>query len=369
MPRVELFLKLSLAFRLQVKPLKTWQTRISTGQPFLIAGNMRKVIALVTGGYTGESVVSFKSAAFVQSQLNAELYEVYKISIVKDGWYMEGPEGERYPVDRNDFSLRMGEKLIRFDAVFIMLHGSPGEDGKLQGYFDMLDIPYTSCDALTSSLTMNKGYTKSIVKDIDGLYTARSVQLFSPSVNHSEDLLKKLSLPLFVKPNNGGSSIGMSKVRSAGELPEALSRAFKEDSQVLVEEFIEGREFSIGVYEGRDGITVLPATEVIPANDFFDFEAKYTPGATEEITPGRMNEEERSRVDRIIRDIYIKLNCKGMVRIDYFLQEATSDFYFVEINTIPGQTAQSFIPQQVRAAGMKIDEFYGELIEKALEAK
>jgi D-alanine-D-alanine ligase len=159
----------------------------------------------------------------------------------------------------------------------------------------------------------------------------------------------------------------MSKVKNAIELPDALVKAFNEDSQVLVEEFIQGREFSIGVYNTIEGIRVLPSTEVIPSNDFFDYEAKYTPGATEEITPGRMSEEEKERVERIVIEIYQKLNCKGMVRIDYFLQDLNSDFYFVEINTIPGQTAQSFIPQQVKAAGLDIADFYGELIEMALK--
>jgi D-alanine-D-alanine ligase len=190
--------------------------------------------------------------------------------------------------------------------------------------------------------------------------------LFENSHESSGLLLNSLKLPLFIKPNNGGSSIGMSKVKSAEELPAALDTAFREDTQVLVEEFIQGREFSVGVYHGKNGITVLPATEVIPPNDFFDFEAKYTPGATQEITPGRMTEEEKANVERIVRDVYIKLNCRGMVRIDYFLQKETSNFYFIEINTIPGQTAQSFIPQQVMAAGMNISDFYGELIERAL---
>lgn len=328
---------------------------------------MNKTIALVTGGFTGESVVSFKSAAFVESQLDRSKYKVYKIAVLKEGWYYEDPNGVKHTVDRNDFTLMLHGKKVHFDAVFIMLHGSPGEDGKLQGYFDLLNIPYTSCDALTSSLTMNKGYSKAIVDGIPGLHIARSVQLFENSNQGSGQLLTSLKLPLFIKPNNGGSSIGMSKVKSSDELPAALDKAFNEDSQVLVEEFIQGREFSIGVYSGKNGITVLPATEVIPSNDFFDFEAKYTPGATEEITPGRMSDEEKSRVERIVKDIYIRLNCRGMVRIDYFLQDGTSNFYFVEINTIPGQTAQSFIPQQVKAAGMNIGEFYGELIEKALE--
>ncbi|WP_276362175.1 D-alanine--D-alanine ligase [Daejeonella sp. H1SJ63] len=330
---------------------------------------MKNTIALVTGGFTGESVVSFKSAGFVETQIDQTKYEVYKIIILKDSWYYEDINAVKHPVDKNDFTIILNGQKIRFDAAFIMLHGSPGEDGRLQGYFDMLGIPYTSCDALTSSLTMNKGYSKAIVNGIKDLHVARSIQLFEKSAIASADLLASLELPLFIKPNNGGSSIGMSKVKQADELPEALNKAFKEDTQVLVEEFIQGREFSIGVYNTRNGIKVLPATEVIPSNDFFDYEAKYTPGATEEITPGRMTDEEKSRVERIVTDIYLRLNCKGMVRIDYFLQKDTSNFYFVEINTIPGQTAQSFIPQQVRAAGLNISEFYGELIEMALQNK
>ncbi len=327
---------------------------------------MKTTVALVTGGFTGESVISLKSADFVNEKLNSELYEVYKIIITRESWYGVDDAGVRHLVDRNDFTLNIRDQKIRFDVVFLMLHGSPGEDGRLQGYFDMLQIPYTSCDALTSAITMNKGYTKAVVADVPGLHVARSVQLFN---QEPESLapVRDLSLPLFIKPNNGGSSIGMSKVKSWEELPEALDKAFKEDTQVLVEEFISGREFSVGVYQSADGIRVLPATEVIPGKEFFDFEAKYTPGVTEEITPGRMSAEERSRVEEVVTAVYRKLNCRGMVRIDYFLQEGTSRFYFVEINTIPGQTAQSFIPQQVRAAGMKEEDFYSELIQVALQ--
>lgn len=327
---------------------------------------MKTTVALVTGGFTGESVISLKSADFVNEKLNPELYEVYKIIITRESWYGVDDAGVRHLVDRNDFTLNIRDQKIRFDVVFLMLHGSPGEDGRLQGYFDMLQIPYTSCDALTSAITMNKGYTKAVVADVPGLHVARSVQLFN---QEPESLapVRNLSLPLFIKPNNGGSSIGMSKVKSWEELPEALDKAFKEDTQVLVEEFISGREFSVGVYQSADGIRVLPATEVIPGKEFFDFEAKYTPGVTEEITPGRMSAEERSQVEEVVTAVYRKLNCRGMVRIDYFLQEGTSRFYFVEINTIPGQTAQSFIPQQVRAAGMKEEDFYSELIQVALQ--
>ncbi|WP_395805892.1 D-alanine--D-alanine ligase [Daejeonella sp.] len=327
---------------------------------------MKRKVALVTGGFTGESVVSFKSADFVESQLDKSKYDVFKIVVLKDSWYYFDASSAKHSVDKNDFCVRVNNEKINFDVAFIMLHGSPGEDGKLQGYFDLIGLPYTSCDALTSSLTMNKGYSKAIVDGISGLNIARSIQLFENSENSEKQVLSNLVLPLFIKPNNGGSSIGMSKVKANSELKDALNKAFNEDQQVLVEEFVEGREFSIGVYKTKNGIQVLPATEVIPTNDFFDFEAKYTPGATEEITPGRMNEEEKSRVERIVTDVYLKLNCKGMVRIDYFLQKDTSNFYFIEINTIPGQTAQSFIPQQVRAAGLNISEFYGNLVEMAL---
>ena len=330
---------------------------------------MKSNIALVTGGYTGESVVSFRSADFVESQLDRNKYNIYKIIILKEGWYFQDADDVKHSVDKNDFSILLNNKKINFDAAFIMLHGSPGEDGKLQGYFDLLDIPYTSCDALTSSLTMNKGYSKAIVNGIKDLYIARSILLFENSVQAEKELGANLDFPLFIKPNNGGSSIGMTKVKTTFELSGALQKAFIEDDQVLVEEFVQGREFSIGVFKNNKGIQVLPATEVIPSNDFFDFEAKYTPGATEEITPGRMTEAEKSRVERIVSEIYIKLNCKGMVRIDYFLQNQTSNFYFIEINTIPGQTEQSFIPQQVRAAGLNIAEFYGDLIEMALNTK
>lgn len=328
---------------------------------------MKRKIALVTGGFTGESVVSFKSADFVESQMDKSKYDVYKIVILREEWYYLNANSEKLTVNKNDFSIHINNEKINFDVAFIMLHGSPGEDGKLQGYFDLIGLPYTSCDALTSSLTMNKGYSKAIVDGISGLNIARSIQLFENTEVSEKQVLNHLVLPLFIKPNNGGSSIGMSKVKSNSELKNALNKAFHEDQQVLVEEFVEGREFSIGVYQNENGIQVLPATEVIPTNDFFDFEAKYTPGATEEITPGRMTEEEKSRVERIVTDVYLKLNCKGMVRIDYFLQKDTSNFYFIEINTIPGQTAQSFIPQQVRAAGLNISEFYGNLVEMALE--
>ncbi|EKB47544.1 D-alanine--D-alanine ligase [Cecembia lonarensis] len=325
---------------------------------------MKKKIALVTGGFSGEAVVSLKSAAVVEKTIDRNRYDIYKILIYPNDWHHQTASGEKVPVDLNDFSITLAGEKITFDGVFNILHGSPGEDGKLAGYFDMVGIPYTTCDALTSAITMNKGYTKAIVHDIPELFVARSIQLFQNKVENLERIQKELRLPLFVKPNNGGSSIGMSKVKTPNELKEALDKAFAEDDQVLVEEFVSGREFSIGVYHAQGKTTVLPATEIVSSKEFFDFEAKYSPGVTEEITPGRMSEEEVNRVNRIIAQVYQKLNCKGAVRIDYFLEHETGKFYFIEINTVPGQTETSLISQQVRAIGMEVKEFYTELIEE-----
>jgi D-alanine-D-alanine ligase len=326
---------------------------------------MKKVIALVTGGFTGESVISLKSAEVIDRNLDRNKFEVYKIIVSPESWTCTIND-TIYEVDKNDFSLTLPDIKVKFNAVFIGLHGSPGEDGKLQGYFDMIGIPYTTCDATTSAITMNKGYTKAIVNGVANLNIARSVQLFESTPEATNNILEQLTLPLFIKPNNGGSSIGMSKVKIAEELPEALEKAFKEDTQVLVEEFIKGREFTIGIYRGKDGIKVLPATEIVTSKEFFDFEAKYTSGVTEEITPGRMSDEERNRVEAIVKDAYLKLNCRGVVRIDYILEENTGKFFFIEVNTVPGQTKNSIIPQQVRAIGRTIENFYTELIEVAL---
>ena len=327
---------------------------------------MKKTIALLTGGTTGEWVISVKSAATIAQNIDTNLYDVYKIMLNDKGWFYEPADSIKIEIDKNDFSLNLDGRKIKFDGVFIAIHGSPGEDGKLQGYFDMLNIPYTTCDALTSSITMNKGYTKAIVSDINNLYVAKSVQIFKDG-NYSLTKIKQdLNLPYFVKPNSGGSSIGMSKVKHANDLDAAVDKAFNEDTQVLIEEFVSGREFSIGVYSANGKITVLPTTEVIPSNEFFDFEAKYTPGSTQEITPGNMSDEEYERVHQIVKDVYKKLNCRGVVRVDYFLEHETNNFYFIEINTIPGQTATSFIPQQVAAMGLSLKEFYTSLMKETL---
>ena len=327
---------------------------------------MKKIIALLTGGTSGEWVVSVKSAATIAHNLDADKFEVYKIMLSQQGWFYEPEDSVKIAIDRNDFSLTIKGRRIKFDGVYIAIHGSPGEDGKLQGYFDMLNIPYTTCDTLTSAITMNKGYTKAIVQDIGQLHVARSVQIFQDSKYDINHIKKDLKLPYFVKPNNGGSSIGMSKVNHADDLEAAIEKAFKEDKQVLIEEFIEGREFTVGVVKLDGKVTVLPVTEVETAKEFFDFEAKYTPGVATETTPAPIRLETRDRVVQIAEAVYLKLNCRGVVRIDFILKDDEADFYFIEINTIPGQTATSFIPQQVAAAGMKLNDFYTKLIRETI---
>ncbi len=327
---------------------------------------MKKRIALVAGGFTGEIVISMKSAETVYKHLDKNKYEVYNIIIDQESWRYVDESNQSTIVDKNDFSIIVKGEKIRFDAAFIIIHGSPGEDGKLQGYFDMLNIPYTTCDAITSAITMNKAYTKSIIADISDVYVAKSMQLFNDRVYTNEQILSSLKLPLFVKPNNGGSSIGMSKVKEEAELQEALQKAFKEDKQVLVEEFIEGREFTIGIVKMNNQIKTLPATEIVSSKEFFDFEAKYTTGVTEEITPGRMSDEEKQRVENAMVDIYQRLNCAGVVRIDYILERSTNNMYVLEVNTVPGQSQNSIIPQQVRAMGGNMTDFYGALLEEIL---
>jgi D-alanine-D-alanine ligase len=326
---------------------------------------MKKNIALLAGGFTGEYEVSVNSAKNIADNLSADKYKVYTIFINRDRWFYQSDNGP-VDVDKNDFTIPIHGEKIKFDFAFITIHGTPGEDGKLQGYFDMLGIPYNTCDATTSGITMNKAYTKTIVNGIHGLHTAHSMRLFEKDMHDVAIVAATLKFPLFIKPNNGGSSVGMSKVYNVAGLPEALKKAFHEDEQILVEEFIKGREFSIGIARLHGKITVLPATEIITSKDFFDYEAKYTSGVTKEVTPADLSAEQNERIADIVTEVYMRLNCKGMVRVDFILLESTNDFYFIEANTTPGQSANSLIPQQVRAAGMDLGEFYGALIEGAI---
>ncbi len=327
----------------------------------------KKNIALVTGGYSKESVISMLSSEVVEQNLDKKLYNVYKIIVTRDRWYYPtGKGGRTITVNKHDFSLRSEGETVRFDAVLMMIHGTPGEDGKLQGYFDLLDIPYTSCDAQTSALTFNKRYTVATAA-FSGVKVAKSLHFFKNDTIQVNEILKTLTLPVFVKPNNGGSSIGMSKVSNASELPAAIEKAFQEDDQVLVEEFIRGREFTIGVLKTKGEFIALPITEVTSKKDFFDYEAKYTTGMATEITPAQIAPAQTKIIEDLAKRIYQIFNCRGIVRIDFIWNEVDNQPYMLEINTVPGQSQNSLVPQQVRAYGWTMRDFYGRLIEEISE--
>jgi len=283
------------------------------------------------------------------------------------GQVLPPADGREVEVDKNDFSLSLGNGKIKFDLAFIGMHGTPGEDGKLQGYFDTLNIPYTSCDAATSAITFNKRYTVAVAR-MAGVAVANSVHLFRSVKVPIDQVASQVKLPVFVKPNNGGSSIGMSKVDKEGDLGPAIEKAFKEDNQVLIEEMVNGREFTVGVFKTKGNIVVLPITEVRAHQEksFFDFEAKYQ-GKSTETTPAEIDEASADKIRDEARKIYRVFNCRGVVRIDFIYHAESGKPYMLEINTIPGQTDASIVPQQVKVMGWSLKEFYTKLVEEAFE--
>ncbi|TXT33482.1 MAG: D-alanine-D-alanine ligase [Chitinophagaceae bacterium] len=324
---------------------------------------MKKKIALVTGGFSGEAQISYKSAITVGANLDRNKFDVYTIDINPSGWWYVNEQGLRFAVNRADFSIEESGHSIQFDVALLCIHGTPGEDGKLQGYFDMIGLPYTSCDAATSALTMNKRYTVAVAA-FGGINVAKSLHLFKHTPVSAESILQQLKLPLFVKPNNGGSSIGMSKVNEATALEPALEKAFKEDNQLIVEEFISGREFTIGVFKQGQTITVLPITEISTNNEFFDFEAKYQ-GKSVETTPALIDDKIKLDLSNAAKRVYEILNCKGIVRIDFIYDTVQEKPFMLEVNTVPGQSEASVIPQQVKAMGMSLTNFYSAVVEQA----
>lgn len=322
-----------------------------------------KNIAIVAGGFSGERGISIKSAAVVRNNLDPKKFASYIIDISNDCWTYTDAKNKKTEVDKTDFTIRAGNKKIRFDCVFMAIHGTPGEDGRLQGYFDMLGIPYTSSGQGTSALTFNKGFCNKVVSAA-GVLTSRSMHLFAHDVVNEKNVLKELKLPVFVKPNNGGSSVGMSKVSKAADLKKAITRAFKEDNEVLIEEFVKGIEITCGVMRHKGKMYVFPITEIVSKKEFFDYEAKYTSGMSEEITPARIPVELEEQCKATSCLVYNRLNCKGVVRMDYIA--AKSGLYFLEVNTVPGLSEASIVPQQVRAFGFTIGKLFTMLIEDAL---
>ncbi len=323
---------------------------------------MKKQIAVVSGGNSGEFGISVQSGLVVAKYLDPNLFKAYPILIKGNEWYHECEHMNSYEVDKNDFSVTIGSDKIKFDCVFIAIHGTPGEDGKLQGYFDMLGIPYTTSNQATSALTFNKYFCKNYVSNFE-VKTARSLYFIHPKMALPETILNNLSLPVFVKPNNGGSSVGMSKVGDKKELEPAIERAFEEDSEILVEEFIKGREITCGVLRYKGELIVLPVTEIVSKKEYFDFEAKYDPTLANEIVPALIP----AQIDRECRDtsakLYEKLNCKGVVRFDYIFND--DGIYFLEVNTVPGLTEASIVPKMAKCYGITLTELFTMLVEEA----
>ena len=321
-------------------------------------------IAVTGGGNSGEYDISAQSSARVAALLPPEKYDIYLILIRGTQWLWTDKAGVSWPVDRNDFSLYTGNEKVHFDCVFNAIHGTPGEDGKLQGYFEMLGIPHTSCNSITSALTFNKAYCNQVVAGL-GVKTSRSVHLLRPSPSNRDLILQNLKLPVFVKPNCGGSSVGMTKVNEASGLDQALDLAFNHDQEVLVEEFVPGIEITCGVYGSPEGPVALPLVQVVSKKEYFDFEAKYDETLADEILPAPIPEALAGKCSSMSCWLYEKLNCSGVVRFDYILQG--EDFCFLEVNTVPGMTLASIVPKMALHAGFDLPGFYDLLISRAIK--
>jgi D-alanine-D-alanine ligase len=318
-----------------------------------------RTIALVAGGDSSEYGISVKSANEVCRSLSSR-YHIYLIILRNTNWYWEDQKGRIHNIDKNDFSLIVDDSRIRFDAVFIAIHGKPGENGLLQGYFDMLSIPYTSCDAFCSALTFNKQACKLFLKEY-GITMAEAILIRKGDTIDKDQIIRKTGLPCFVKPNDSGSSFGVSKVKKKEDLQQAMETAFKESDEVLIEAFMKGRELACGVIKTRSKTLILPVTEIISKNEFFDYEAKYTRGKSDEITPADLPEDLKEKVQQLSSQINDILGCKGIVRVDFIL--VGEEPYFLEINTVPGMSAESLIPMQAAAANIPLEEIYSSVIE------
>jgi len=320
---------------------------------------MKKNIAIVAGGDQSEVVVSLKSAKGIYSFVDKEKYNPFVVIIIGKEWNVEC-EGQKYPVDKNDFSFTLNGQKIIFDFAYITIHGVPGEDGRLQGYFDLIGLPYSSCGVLASALTFNKFCCNNYLKSF-GIKVADSVKLYKGAVIAAEEIVKTTGLPCFVKPNAGGSSFGVTKVKTVEEVLPAIEKAFQEGDEVIVERLLSGIEVTNGAYKTGDETVILPVTEVVSQNEFFDFDAKYN-GEVEEITPARLSAELTQKVQQLTRTIYNLLDAKGIIRVDYIIME-NEEIYLLEVNTVPGMTATSFIPQQVAAAGLDMMDVITGIIE------
>ena len=324
---------------------------------------MKKNIAIIMGGYSSEVEISFKSGTVVYENISKELYTVYKVHILKNKWVVVDNNSTEYPINKHDFSVLINDEKIKFDCVFNAIHGNPGENGTILAYFDLIGIKHTSAPFYQMALTFNKRDCLSVVKEYS-IKVATSYYINKGDTINIEAIIKKVGLPCFVKPNNAGSSFGITKAKTAEEIIPAIEKAFKEDHEILIEEFLDGPEITIGVLDFKGKTKVLPMTEIVTDNDFFDYEAKYL-GKSEEITPARISKEIHQKLEKVATQVYNILNMRGFTRSEYIL--VNDEPYFLELNTVPGLTNESLIPQQAEAAGISLEELFHNAIEMALK--
>ena len=322
---------------------------------------MQKNIAIVMGGYSSEAEISLKSGDVVYNSLDANKYALYKVYIFKDRWFVK-LDTQEYKINKDDFSFVKKDIKVNFDCVFNAIHGNPGENGALVAYFDLLGIKHTSAPFYQMSLTFNKRDTLSVIKEY-GIQTANSYYMHQRDKINTVNIIEKVGLPCFVKPNRSGSSFGISKVYKEENLEDAILKACKEDEEILIESFLDGKEVSVGVIEYQGKIEVLPITEIVSENDFFDYEAKYR-GKSKEITPARISDVEKKKVINTARKVYRVLNMSGFSRSEFILVDGEP--YFLEINTVPGMTEESLLPQQAKEASISLTDLFDNAIQMAL---
>lgn len=325
---------------------------------------MKRTVAIIAGGDSSEHEVSMNSAKGIYSFIDKEKYNLYIVELSKKAWEAVLADGTRSKIDKNEFSFMDGDKKVKPDFAYITIHGTPGENGILQGYFDLLDIPYSTCDVLVSAMTFSKFTLNQYLKGF-GIRVAESMLVNKRFGIEDKDVIEKIGLPCFIKPNASGSSFGVTKVKTADQIQPALKAAFAESDDVMIEAFMDGIELANGCYKTKNKSVVFPITEVVSDNEFFDYNAKYK-GEVTEITPARLSPELTERVKKLTSAVYDILGCKGIVRVDYIITEGEK-INMLEINTTPGMTATSFIPQQVKAAGLDIKDVMTDIIEEGLE--
>ncbi len=323
--------------------------------------NNKKSIAIVCGGYSSEIVISMKSAEGIYSFIDQDKYNLFIVQITQDAWCVKRKEGQKIAINKNDFSFILNDVRVKFDFAYITIHGTPGENGLLQGYFDMINIPYSCCGVLPAALTFNKYVCNNYLKGF-GIKIADSVCLRKNDPVEEQNIIKSLGLPMFVKPNDGGSSFATTKVNTSAQLCPAIEQAFEEGEEVIIESFMEGTEVTCGCYKVKGKTMVLPITEVVSKNEFFDTDAKYNPDSVEEITPARISSDLTREIQETTSRIYDIIGAKGFIRVDYIISPQGL-VRMLEVNTTPGMTATSFIPQQVKAAGLDIKSVMTEIIE------